>query len=352
MAKKLIRIKCANCGKECDVPEALFCPYCATEFKSTHHCDAELSLSVKEAMRMILQKYGREIIYKDKKRFISLLKDYTGSTEEIGRIEYALTEQVIKLLYDADKKELKGPDSKINDVTKINNRLVSCNGFDKNAALEITGTLIYAFNWDFSIAATPDELNGQLRDDEISSTGSSPDEEKVTQKSFLKKDEEMFIYKSKDQPTKKSFLAKLRERFKHKTVGEAQPTKHKNKNSLSSEEMKTITWKRYNRHASILFYVYIASFFICLVVSAFFLIIGLDGIRNQNIIKMLISGGFSTVSILGAIYFRKAFEQTYKNDADISKQYLQYDAMEYFFIISQNGKEDIVKAILENFPKL
>lgn len=300
--KEFTARKCSHCGKTSSMVDVLFCPFCAAEYNAVKRQTDDWPLSPKDAMRKILAQYEREILLKDKRRFISLLKDYVCSSEgEVARIEYALTDQVIKLLYEADKKDLNSLDSKIAAVKKINNRLVSYNGFDPNAALEITDSLIYAFGWSISIASTVDELDKTFRNTALNLTSSPQSVEKNEFRPQLSNNDTLPFFK----------------RLVYCFTGKWQPCVSKPKKqkdySLPREQARGMAFRRYDSHSKTLFRIYIATYFICLAACAVSAVIS---VFTADLIKAVPSGIVSVISGLGIGFFKKSFEQTMKDDSD------------------------------------
>lgn len=336
--KEFTARKCSRCGKTSSMAEALFCPFCAAEYNAVKRRTGDWPLSPKDAMRKILTQYEREILLKDKRRFISLLKDYVCSSEgEVARIEYALTDQVIKLLYEADKKDLNGLDSKITAVKKINNRLVIYNGFDPNAALEITASLIYAFEWSISIASTVDELDKPFRDTALNLTSSPQSVEKNEFRPQLSDNDTL------------PFLKRLVYCF----TGKWQPCVSKQKKqkdySLPREQTRGMVFQRYYSQSNMLCYIYIGTFCTCLAACVVSVVIS---VFTGDLIKAVPSSMVSVISGLGIGFFKKSFDQTINDSYDAAKLCYRYETMEYFIKSMKDGQPEVVKAVIENFSKV
>lgn len=293
-------------------------------------CSVKLPLTLNEAVRTVLQNHGRDIMIKDKKRFIALLKDYSCSSEEVARMDYALTDQILAMWYEADKKEVTGLESKVNDVKKINNRLVSYNGFDRDIALGITKTLMYAFGWDMSIAETWDDLPEDLRDKVADSDTAAKSRSGDNRKSMASEDK----------------LSSGEDARKHrKPEGSGQDAK------LERPDRERILERR-DIHTKVLFYVYLSAFCFCFIACVASAVIYAFLDINGSWVKIFPMGISSTMCVLGIKFFKKPFVQMLKDEAEAERLCLKYNAMEYFILISQGGKGDVVKAVLESVPKM
>ena len=286
---------CTVCGKSSDGQEVKYCPFCGEKFRAVKKPVIDPAMSPKDAMRRILDKSGRDLLQNDKRRFISLLKDYAFASEmELARIEYALTDHTIKLLYDADK-EKSDSSKKVEIVERINNSLVISKGLDRGAALEITSALVYAFNWNIDVVSDERDLGETLN------KRSARNESKENRKKSKK-------------------------------------TKWK---PITLSEMRGLTVRRFDKHSNILFVAYITSYVILFASLAFFVLSFFIWSPAKWWPISVINGVLS----IGAGLVVKLLKDSYE-------RCLNYDAMSYFLVVSQNGDTDVIRAVIENFPRM
>lgn len=148
MAEKAITIwECPGCGKTVEGDGMKFCPYCGTYLREEP--DTADTKKLKNAIRSIIEREGREVIKNDKRRFIALLKDEApGFLKQIRQIEYVLSGEIVRILLMADGES---DEEKFKAISQIILRLTRNFDIKRSAAIEVTSYLTDGLGWGLRI---------------------------------------------------------------------------------------------------------------------------------------------------------------------------------------------------------